>query len=223
MLTHWVCGHVVFQLLSRVWLFAAPWTAAQQASLPFIISLSLLKLISIESVMPSNLCCPQSFPVSGSFPMSWLFKSRWPNIGASVSATVLPMDIPGWFPLRLAGLISLVSKRLSLTDIIFIVGTVPSIPYSIWHHYLPSQRCGWDAILTLVGAHGMSFFYVFPPSSGKTVIPCIENGKNVHNLASIFSRWEFHCSRYFFSFLPLFFFFLRRLRWTRNKNLKFMQ
>ena len=90
----------------------------------------------------------------------------------------------------------------------------------------PSQRCGADAVWTLVGAHGMSsFFCVFPRSSGKTVIPCIENGKNVHNLASLFSRWEFHSSRYFFLYFLYFFLFLflRRLRWTRNKNLKFMQ
>ena len=52
---------VVAQLLSRVQLFAAPWTAARQASLSFNISQSLLKLISLESVMPSNhlvLCYP---------------------------------------------------------------------------------------------------------------------------------------------------------------------
>ena len=52
---------VVVQSLSCVWLFATPWTAAHQASLSFIISLSLLKLISIESVIPSNHlihCCP---------------------------------------------------------------------------------------------------------------------------------------------------------------------
>ena len=54
-------GHVVVQSLSRVWLFATPWTAARQASLSFTISQSLLKLMPIESVMPSNclaLCHP---------------------------------------------------------------------------------------------------------------------------------------------------------------------
>ena len=94
----------------------------------------------------------------------------------------------------------------------FIVGTVPSIPCSIWHHCPPSQRCGWDAILTLVGAHGTSFLCcVFPQSSGKTVIPCIENGKNVHNLASIFSRWVFHSSRYFLlSFLYYYYYYFAK-------------
>ena len=74
---------VVFQLLSHVRLFATPWTAARQASLSFTISWSLLRLMSIESVMPSNhliLCytfsfCPQTFPASGSFPMSQFFIS----------------------------------------------------------------------------------------------------------------------------------------------------
>ena len=51
--------------------------------------------------------CSQSFPVSGSFPMNWLFTSGGQSIGASASASVLPMNIQGLFPLGLAGLISL--------------------------------------------------------------------------------------------------------------------
>ena len=74
--------HVV-QLLSYVLLFVTSGTAAHQAPLSFTISWNLLKLMSIESVMPSNhlvLCYPlllllQSFPASGSFLMSWLFAS----------------------------------------------------------------------------------------------------------------------------------------------------
>ena len=91
------------QLLSHVRPFVTPWTAAHQASLSTINSWSLLKLISIESVMPSNhliLCCPlssspQSFPTSGSFPVSRLLASRAQGIGASASASVLPMAIQG--------------------------------------------------------------------------------------------------------------------------------
>ena len=56
---------------------------------------------------------PQSFPVPGTFPMSWLFTSDGQGIGASASASVLPMNIQGWFPLGLSGLISLKSKGLS--------------------------------------------------------------------------------------------------------------
>ena len=56
---------------------------------------------------------PQSFPASGSFPMRWLFASGGQSIGASASAWVLPMNIQGWIPLELTGLISLLSKGLS--------------------------------------------------------------------------------------------------------------
>ena len=91
------------------------------ASLSFPISWSLLKLMSIELVMPSNhliLChpfifCLQSFPASGSFPMSWLFASGRQSIGASASALALSVNIQGWFPLGLPGLISLMFKGLS--------------------------------------------------------------------------------------------------------------
>ena len=111
----------VVQSLSRVQLFVTPWIAAPQASLSFTISWSLLKLMSIELVMPSNhliLCCPfssclQSFLASGSFPMSQFFASSGQSIGASASASVLPMNIQGWFPLGLTGLSSLLSIGLS--------------------------------------------------------------------------------------------------------------
>jgi len=63
----------------------------------------------LSSVSPFSYC-PQSFPASGSFPTSWLFTSGAQSIGASVSASVLPMNVQGWFPLRLTGLIFLQSK-----------------------------------------------------------------------------------------------------------------
>ena len=68
---HWLPCLVIVSLpqfsLSHVWLFATPWTAVRQASLSITNSLSLLKLMSIESVMPSNqlILCLQSFPASG--------------------------------------------------------------------------------------------------------------------------------------------------------------
>ena len=109
------------QPLICVWLFAIPRTAACQAFPSTTNTWSLLKLMSITSVMPSNhlipvipfSSCPQSFPASGSFPMSQFFTSGGQNIGASASASVLPMNIQVWFPLGLAGLISLQSKGLS--------------------------------------------------------------------------------------------------------------
>ena len=67
---------------------------------------------SSSSVMPFY-PCSQSFPASGSFPMSRLLTSGDQSIGASASASVLPMNIQGWSPLELTGLISLQSKGLS--------------------------------------------------------------------------------------------------------------
>ena len=65
-----------------------------------------------SSVVPFSSCL-QSFLALGSFKMSWLFTSGGQSIGASASASVLPMNIQGWFPLGLIGLISLQSKGLS--------------------------------------------------------------------------------------------------------------
>ena len=65
-----------------------------------------------SSVVPFSSCL-QSFPASGSFPMSQLFVSGDQSTGASASESVLPMNIQGGFPLELSGLISLLSKGLS--------------------------------------------------------------------------------------------------------------
>ena len=111
---------VVVQSLSCVWLFATPWTAACQASLSFIISLTLLKLMSTEAVMPSNhfiLCClflllPSIFPS-----IRILSKESAPKTSSGqrigTSASVLWMNVQGWFPLGLTHLISLLSRGLS--------------------------------------------------------------------------------------------------------------
>ena len=104
------------QSLSRVQLFATPWTAAYQVSLSITNSQSLLRLMPIESVMPSNLlslCClllflPSIFPSIRLFSNESVLCIRWP---ASVS--VLPMNIQDWSPLGWTGLISLQSKGLS--------------------------------------------------------------------------------------------------------------
>ena len=65
-----------------------------------------------SSVIPFS-SCSQSFPASRSFPMSWLFASGGQIIGASASASVLPMNIQAWFPLELTSLIFLQSEALS--------------------------------------------------------------------------------------------------------------
>ena len=126
---HWVIevldqfyyDNVVVQSLTRIRLFATPWTGVYQGSVFFTISQSLLKLMSTESVMPPN---HPSHPLSPSSPFAFnlfqhqsesfpsqLFALGGQNIGASPS--VLPMNIQGWFPLGLTVLISLLSKGLS--------------------------------------------------------------------------------------------------------------
>ena len=68
--------------------------------------------INSSCVVPFS-SCPQSFPASGSSPMSQLFPSGGQSTGVSASTSVLPMNIQDWFPLRLTGWISLQSKELS--------------------------------------------------------------------------------------------------------------
>ena len=89
-------------LLSCILLFATPWAAIQQASLSHTNAQSLFKLMFIIAmVMPSKhlilylpfSSCPQSCPVSGSFPMSQLVSSGGQSIGVSASASVLPVNI----------------------------------------------------------------------------------------------------------------------------------
>ena len=99
---------VVVQSLSRVQLFATPWTTAYQAPCPSPspwaclnscpLSQWCLPTISSSIVLFSS--CLQSFPASGSFPMSQLFASDGQSIGASALALVLLMNIQDWFPLH---------------------------------------------------------------------------------------------------------------------------
>ena len=106
------------QSLSRVWLFATPWIAAHQASLSITNSRSPPKLVSIKSVMPSNyliLCHPLLFlpPIPPSIRVFYnesMLHMRWPSIGVSALASVLPMNIQGWSPSEWTGWISLQSK-----------------------------------------------------------------------------------------------------------------
>ena len=108
------------QSLSHVRLFATTWTAACQASLSITNSWSLLKFMSIESVMPSDhlilchplLLLPSIFPSTGSFQVSQFFTSSGQSVGASPSASVLPMTPrTGFF--RMDWWISLQSKGFS--------------------------------------------------------------------------------------------------------------
>ena len=90
---------------------------------------------TISSSVAPFFSCPQSFLSSGSFPMGCLFASDGQSIGASAWASVLPMDIQGWFPLGLTGLISLLSKGLS--------GVFSST--TIWNHpFFGAQLSLWS-------------------------------------------------------------------------------
>ena len=108
------------QSLSRVRVFVTLWIAAHQASLPITNSQSSLKLMSINSVMPSShliLCVPfsclQSLSEKGSFPVSQLFAWGGQSSGVSALASVLPMNTQDWSPLGWTGWTSLQSKGLS--------------------------------------------------------------------------------------------------------------
>ena len=113
--------YVLVQSLTHIRLFVTLWTAAHQVPLPFTISQSLLSFMSIEPVMLSShliLCCPlllllSVFPSIRVFSHKSALHIRWPKYGASASASVLSMNIQGWYALGLIGLIPLLSKGLS--------------------------------------------------------------------------------------------------------------
>ena len=104
--------------LSHFQLFATPWTAARLGSLSTTNSRSLLKLMSIESVMPSNhlilchslLLLPSIFPSIRVFSDESVLHIRWPKYWSLASASVLPMNIHDWLPLAWTGWNSLLSK-----------------------------------------------------------------------------------------------------------------
>ena len=146
---------------SPVRLFETAWTAAPQASPSITNSRSLLKLMSIESVMPSNhliLChpfsfCLQSFPASGSFPMSQFFVSGGQNIGASASISVLPMNIQDWFPLGLTGF--------------FLLAVQETLKSLLQHH---SSKASNLYLLVLLEAW-LNFAFLL---QGKTSVPSVK-------------------------------------------------
>ena len=120
---------VAAPLLSCVQLFGTPWTSACQAFLSFnkcprahLNSCTLSWWCNptiLSSVVPFSSCF-QPFPASGSFPMGQFFTSGGQSIGASASASVLPMTIKDWFPLRMDSL-----------DLLAVQGTLKSL---LQHH-----------------------------------------------------------------------------------------
>ena len=116
---------VVIQSPNHVWLFATPSTAADQSLTspcpspspgvcPSLCPFNQWCYPIISSSVTLFSFCFQSFPALGSFPISQFFKSGSKSIEASASPSVLLMSIQGWFPVRMTGLSSLPSKRLSI-------------------------------------------------------------------------------------------------------------
>ena len=135
------------QSLSRVWLFATPWTVAYQASLSITNSWSLLKLMSIESVMPSNhltLCCPLLL-LPSIFPRIRVFSSesslhiRWPK-DWSFSFNISPSN-------EHAGLISF---RMDWLDLLAVQGTLKNL---LQHHSSKASILWCSAFFTVQLSH----------------------------------------------------------------------
>ena len=134
---------VVVQLLWPVWLFATPWTTAYQASLSFTISRSLLKLMSIELVMPPNhlVLCRLLLLLPSIFPSIWIFSDelalhiRWPECW-SFSFSISPSnEQPG-----------LISFKMDWLDLLAIQGTLKSL---LQHHSLKASIL-WCSTLFIV-------------------------------------------------------------------------
>ena len=123
-----MCQFSSVQSLSRVWLFATPWTAALQTSLSITNSQSLSKLMSIESVMPSNhliLYCPlllvlSIFPSISIFSNESVLCIRWPKYW-SFSFSISPSNEYSW----------LISFRMDWLDLLAVEGTLKSL---LQHH-----------------------------------------------------------------------------------------
>ena len=168
---------IIVQSLSHAWLFATPWTVAHQACLSFTISQSLLKLMSIELMVPSNdlvLCWSLLLlssifsSISGSFPMSQLFASGGQSIGVSASTSVLPMNTQVWFLLGWTGWIFLQSKGLSRVFSNTMVqkhqffGAQPFFIVQLSHPYMTSGKIIALTIWTFVGKV-TSLLFNMPP------------------------------------------------------------
>ena len=129
------------QSLSCVWLFATLWITACQAFLSITNSQSLLKLMSIESVMPSShliLCCPQSLPASVFSNVSTL-RMRWPKYW-SFSFSIIPFnEHPG-----------LISFRMDWLDLLAVQGTLKSL---LKHHSSKASILGYSAFFTVQLSH----------------------------------------------------------------------
>ena len=144
------------QLLSRVWLFSTPWTAACQTSLSITNSWSLLKLMFIESVMPSNhfiLCCPllllpSIFPSVRVFSNESVLHIRWPKYW-SFSFSIGPSN----------EYLGLISFRMDWLDLLAVQGTLKSL---LQHHSTKASVLWHSAFFILQPLHSYM-------TTGKTI------------------------------------------------------
>ena len=145
------------QLLRRVWLLLTPWTAARQASLSITNSQSILKLMSIEWVMPSNhlvLCCsllllPSIFPSIRVFSNESVFHIRWPNFWGFSFSISPSNDYSG-----------LISFRMDWFDLLAIQGTLKSL---LWHHSLKASILWLSAFFMIQASHPYMTTHIISP------------------------------------------------------------
>ena len=145
------------QLLRRVWLLLTPWTAARQASLSITNSQSILKLMSIEWVMPSNhlvLCCsllllPSIFPSIRVFSNESVFHIRWPNVWGFSFSISPSNDYSG-----------LISFRMDWFDLLAIQGTLKSL---LWHHSLKASILWLSAFFMIQASHPYMTTHIISP------------------------------------------------------------
>ena len=136
------CSYLLLFSQSVVPDSAIPWTAAHQASLCFTISLSLLKLTSIESMMPINISssvapfssCLQSFPASGSFPMCQ-FGIRWPKYWSFIFSISPSNEYSG-----------LISFTIDWFDLLAVQGT----PKSLFQYFSSRASILWHSAFFMV-------------------------------------------------------------------------
>ena len=175
--TIWHSNSIVVQSLSRVQLFATPWTAAPQASLPFTISRSLLKLMSIESQMPSNhlILCHPLLLLPSIFLSIRVFSSesalciRWPKYW-SFDFSVSPSN-------EYSGLISF---RMDSLNLLAVQGTLKSL---LQHHSSKASTLWCSAFFVVQLSHP----YI---TNGKTIALTKQNfvGKVMSLLFNMLSR-----------------------------------
>ena len=147
------------QSLSSVWLFATPWTSACQASLSITNSQSLLKLMSIESVMPSNhlilchplLLLPSIFPSISVFSNESVPRIRWPNYWSFSFSISLSKEYSG-----------LISFRMDWLDLLAVQGTLKSL---LQHHSSKASVLWLSAFLIVQVS--LLFYYPYNFSGSK--------------------------------------------------------